>query len=102
MSNPLNKLARDHYGRLFDAVSALLFRYDPIGINFDTNSDEYDPEARTILPRLSECQSEADVVRVVVEEFHRWFGDDIRGDNVSYKLIAAEIWQLWSGKSEGR
>ena len=34
------------YGELFDDVSALLFRRDPIGIAFDNeNADEYDPEA---------------------------------------------------------
>lgn len=96
MANPANQEARDHYGPLFDDVSALLFRLDPIGINFDTNTDEYDPEARTILPRLSQCQSEADVLEVVVEEFHRWFGDHIRQDKVSYASIASEIWKLWS------
>jgi hypothetical protein len=101
MANPANKEARDRYGRLFDDVSALLFRHDPIGITFDTNTDEYGPEARTILPRLSECQSEADVLRVVLEEFHRWFGDDIREDKVSYAPIAAEIWQRWSSRSAG-
>jgi hypothetical protein len=31
---------RDTYGNLFDSVAALLFRHDPIGINFDDNSDE--------------------------------------------------------------
>ena len=102
MANPANKEARDRYGRLFDDVSALLFRHDPIGINFDTNSDEYDPEARTILPRLSQCQSEGDVFRVVIEEFRRWFGDDIRESKVSYEPIAAEIWQLWLAQSAGR
>jgi hypothetical protein len=35
---------------LFDSVSALLFRHDPIGIAFDNeNTDEYDPETGTIL-----------------------------------------------------
>jgi hypothetical protein len=40
------------YKRLFTEVSAILFRHDPIGINFEGNTDEYDPEAGTILPRL--------------------------------------------------
>jgi hypothetical protein len=101
MANPANKEARERYGRLFDDVAALLFRHDPIGICIDTNTDEYGPEARTILPRLSQCQSEADVLRVVIEEFHCWFGDDIHEDRGSYGQIAAEIWQLWSRQSAG-
>lgn len=43
---------RVEYGNLFDSVAALLFRHDPVGINFDENTDEYQPEAETILPRL--------------------------------------------------
>ncbi len=63
------------YGELFDAVSCLLFRADPIGISFDDeNLDEYDPEAGTILPRLKTCEAADDVLRVVHEEFVRWFG----------------------------
>lgn len=96
MANPANDQARKEYGTLFDAVSAILFRHDPIGINFEENTDEYDHEARTILPRLRSCQSEADVCAVVIEEFARWFGEDISRDKPSYKPIAAEIWRLWS------
>jgi hypothetical protein len=59
------------YGDLFEAVSAILFRRDPMGINFVENTDEYEPEVGTILPRLRTCMTEADVRRVVHEEFSR-------------------------------
>lgn len=40
---------RAEYGELFDSMAALLFRHDPIGINFDgENTDEYEPEVETI------------------------------------------------------
>ena len=81
------------YGALFDATAALLFRHDPIGINFDTNTDEYEPEVRTILPRLKDCRTEADVTRVVYEEFVHWFGD--AGPMERYEQIGREFWQLW-------
>jgi hypothetical protein len=67
MPNTANEQARKDYGTLFDAVSAVLFHHDPIGINFDTNTDEYDPEARTILPRLPSCGSEIDALVVITE-----------------------------------
>ena len=35
------------YKQLLNEVSAILFRHDPIGINFEYNTDEYDPEAGT-------------------------------------------------------
>ena len=82
------------YGELFDVTAALLFRHDPVGINFETNTDEYEPEARTILPRLKDCHSEADVTRIVYEEFDRWFGGSC-GAKRKYEPIAKEIWELW-------
>jgi len=54
--NQLERQAlRRHYPVLFDEVSSILFRHDPIGINFETNTDEYEPEVGTILPRLKEA-----------------------------------------------
>jgi hypothetical protein len=49
------------YGDLFDSMADILFRHDPIGLNFEDNLDEYDSEARTILPRLKDCHSAQDV-----------------------------------------
>ena len=36
---------RAEYGELFDSTAALLFRDDPVGINFEVNPDEYQSEA---------------------------------------------------------
>ena len=83
------------YKVLFEEVSAILFRHDPISLDFETNIDEYDPEARTILPRLRSCNSAADVARVVHEEFVRWFEPDIAGPLARYTEPASEIWALW-------
>ena len=84
------------YRELYDKVVALLFRHDPEGINFETNTDEYEPEVDTILPRLRSCHSEDDdVLKVVHEEFVQWFGAETAGPREHYARIAAEIWQLW-------
>jgi len=83
------------YGDLFNSIASLLFRRDPIGINFETNADEYEPEVGTILPRLPGCHSHEHVLRVVHEEFVRWFGADTAGPEERYAQIATEIWQLW-------
>lgn len=86
------------YSDLFDSIEALLFRNDPIGINFEDNTDEYDPETRTILPRLPTCKSSADVLRVVHEEFTRWFDSATAGPPERYGQIASEIWDLWQAR----
>jgi hypothetical protein len=72
------------------------FRHDPIGIAFDNeNTDEYDPETGTILPRLRNCEAASDVLRVVHEEFVRWFDAGNAGPVEQYGDIASEVWRLW-------
>jgi hypothetical protein len=88
------------YGQSFDSIAALLLRHDPIGIDFDVNPDEYEPETGTILPRLRECQSAGDVLRMVHQEFVRWFDADTAGLEEHYAGIAAEIWQLWASSRQ--
>jgi hypothetical protein len=86
------KALRQEYADLYDRVSRLLFKWDPIGINFADNSDEYEPEVDTILPRLRTCATAEDVQRVVHEEFCRWFDVDEAGGIESYERIGRDIW----------
>lgn len=87
--------SRQAYKDLFGQVSAILFRHDPIGINFETNRDEYDPEAGTILPRLHQCHSAEDVHCVIVEEICAWFGPEYIDIQDKLKPVANEVWDLW-------
>ncbi len=86
---------KSEYGDFFDTVSEILFRHDPIGINFESNTDEYEPEVGTILPRLKSCHSAEDLTTVIHEEFRRWFSYDLAGPRDKYREIAVEIWHLW-------
>ena len=83
------------YGRLFESVSGIFFRNDPIGINFESNTDEYEAEVGTILPRLRSCASPSDVRTVIHQEFVRWFDRDIAGPEEKYEAIAQEVWSAW-------
>lgn len=86
---------RREYKDLFEAVSAILFEADPVGINLGFNTDEYDPEVGTILPRLGSCSSLDDARRVISEELHRWFGD--RASEVAaLDPIAEQVWAAWN------
>lgn len=87
-------LLKNEYGQIFNKISELLFRHDPIGINFEDNADEYDPEVGTILPRLRTCTSSDDVLSVVYEEFQKWFNGEA-GAKENYQDIALEIWSIW-------
>jgi len=86
---------RAEYGELFDEIAALLFQHDPIGINYDHNTDEYEVETETILPRLSGCRSADDVLQVVHEEFVRWFDTVIAGPRERYAEVSREIWRIF-------
>ena len=86
---------RAKYREFFEFTAALFFRHDPVGINFEENADEYEPEVGTVLPRLQDCSSEADVCRVLHEEFVRWFGAGDAGPPARYEPIAVELWPAW-------
>src|SRR5215207_691098 len=83
------------YGGFFESVAEILFRHDPIGINFEHNWDEYHPEVRTILHRLRHCHSAQDLTSVVHEEFTRWFGPETAGPREKYQSVSEEIWNRW-------
>jgi hypothetical protein len=91
---------RARFGSLFEQVSAALFGDDPIGINFGTNTNEYEPEVGTILPRLETCTSASDVARVVHEEFAQWFGAATAGPRDRYENVAQVIWRLWEDRKQ--
>lgn len=89
---------RHEYGELYDEVLEILFRNDPIGISFEINSDEYEPEVGTILPRLKEACSSEDVQNIIHQEFVRWFDDYIAGPMEKYATIAQEVWNAYKKK----
>lgn len=82
---------RARFGVDYSALEAILFEVDPMGINFKTNTDEYDPEVRTILPRLSQCATAIDVQTVLHQEFCAWFGTDTAGPPERYLAAATRV-----------
>ena len=63
-------------------------------IYYETNDNENEPEAGTIISRLEKCTNSVDVRKAVYEEFIRWFYDDV-GDKSEYEELAKEIWGVW-------
>lgn len=87
------KALRRKYAGLYEEVEAILFRYDPAGINLEENRDEYDPEVSTILPRAWRAASHDEVQRIMREEFERWLGPGINIRTEFYEPIAAEVFK---------
>ena len=83
----LKRTYTEAYGRLTE----ILFTEDPVRINFGFNTDEYGPEAATILPRLFDARSVDDVRKVVHEEFVKWFSTDNPPE--SFQVVAERVWK---------
>ena len=91
------KKLKAQYRALYSEIASILFKHDLIGINFEGNKDEYDPEVSTILPRLKEANNIEEVATIIYEEFVRWFDEDIalEKENPAYIVIATEVWEAW-------
>ncbi len=76
-------------------MNAVLFNADPVGINFEDNTDEYDSETGTIVVRLKEASAAAHVKAIVYEEFCKWFDADTAGGIEDYEDASILIWNLW-------
>lgn len=87
------------YQTLFNEVAGILFANDPQAINYETNTDEYDPEVGTILPRLHLATNTEDVALIVHQEFVRWFGAEEVGIPADFQLTAEMIWRAWNNFS---
>jgi hypothetical protein len=80
------------YLALYEEVSSILDRHDLVGlIDAGSPSGEYEPEVSTILPRLREAAGPDDALRIVNEEFEKWF--DQATSNA--EGLGLEIWSAW-------
>lgn len=88
------RLAKQKYGSLYDEVLRILAKHDPIDIA--ELPDEYDPEVRTILPRLEHARSALDARRIIHEEFVQWFSKGLAGPEENFERVSAEVWEAWN------
>jgi hypothetical protein len=87
---------KEQYADLFEKVAALLYRGDPIGINPEDHTDEYEQETSRILPRLRSCKSAADVTTAVHQVFIECFDGVTAGPERRYEQLGEDIWRLWT------
>lgn len=92
------KALKRQYKGVFAELTRAFFEADPAGINFDTNTDEYEPEVGTVLPRLTGARSAADVKNILIEEFTFWFEGSY--DPKRLAELSETVWQLWSATDD--
>ncbi len=80
---------------LVDELTAVLFEADPIGLNFETNTDEYAAEAQSIALRLPEVNDLNQLRELVHQEFVRWFDADLAGSPSKYTTLAQKVLTVW-------
>ena len=86
---------RRQHGPLFDACVREFYRTDPIHVAPHAPLDEYEPQVHTVLPRLGECTGQADVQRVLHEEFVKAFGPELAGPIGRYSTLSYTVWALY-------
>lgn len=84
------------YGMLFSAISHLIFKLDPISINFGSNWDEYDPEAHDIVGRLQSNPDCKSTQIICYEVFCKWFDRSLAGKPEDYVEMGRLIDQEWN------
>jgi hypothetical protein len=77
---------------LYEEVVSIFDRHDPVAlIASGSPAGEYEPEVSTILPRLREAAGPDDALRIVNEEFEKWFGQPAS----DAEELGREIWSAW-------
>lgn len=88
---------RNEHPQLFSELTAILARHDPVDlVSIGAPEDEYEPEVGTILPRLREAKSVADVQHILCDEFDQWFGASTpKMTREDFLPVAEEVWAAW-------
>lgn len=83
------------YGDVLERITAILFQHDPMHLNFEHNTDEYEPEARRILWSLPTINSVDEARHTIRAIFAALFDDRMAGPESRYQRAAEDIWGLW-------
>lgn len=81
-----------------ETVAVILLRYDPMRIKCGDNSDEYAPEAKTIMSRIDQAVDTSGLKTIIIEEFQHWFDVDLTQRMQASVLddLVQEIWNMAS------
>jgi hypothetical protein len=91
------------YRRLYVELQQVLIHLDPLGVHSSEHA-ELTPEVASILARLREAQVADDVVRIVLEELHCWYGRrrcTVDNDRLAAATIAiCTVWNRFLADTE--
>lgn len=76
-------------------ISAILFEADPLEVNYEINTDEYDGEAEDIAQGLTQVTDVGSVRELVHACFVRWSSPESAGPASRFDEMAEQIWAVW-------
>ncbi|EGQ8062094.1 hypothetical protein KB973_004707 [Vibrio parahaemolyticus] len=82
------------YGNLYFDICIALLKYDPVGINFGVNPDEYAPEVHQIIARLQDNPNGLATFQICKDVFVDLFDEEIV-EGVDFSEIADYIERRW-------
>ena len=88
---------RDVLRSMIRNISTILYECDPMCLNFYTNTDEYDPEAESIVALFKNKEAVDEVGQMIVDVIMRWFNRDFSEYKTDRKWIhmAQRISMAW-------
>ena len=92
----LRKNEFEEYEILKNSITEILAKHDLMGIVYESNPDEYNLEAKTILRKLDRCNSIEETTNMIYQDFKSWFAPVDIGEKSRYKKLSEEIWNLWN------
>ena len=88
-------MLQKEYGNFYRAVSDIVFRHNPMELDGNHNTGDYDPEVDMFLSRIREAENLNALQELLFEVFLTDFGEENCGSRERYDVAASEIWKAY-------
>jgi hypothetical protein len=90
-----HRMLQKEYGNFYRAVSDIVFRHNPMELDGNHNTGDYDPEVDMFLSRIREAENLNALQELLFEVFLTDFGEENCGSRERYDVPASEIWKAY-------
>jgi len=90
-----HRMLQKEYGNFYRAVSDIVFRHNPMELDGNHNTGDYDPEIDMFLSRIREAENLSALQELLFEVFLTDFGEENCGSRERYDVAASEIWKAY-------
>lgn len=85
---------KDKYNLLINELQKIFNKCDPIGIYYEENNDEYDPEIQSILTKIKIGMDKSQLYELIYREFVYWFDKETVGEKKDYDSLTEEVYKI--------